>query len=178
MTFANYRGTILRTTLGDITRQDTDAIVNPANSDLIMGGGVAGAIKRTGGVEIEREAMQMAPVPIGRAVATGAGTLPARYVLHAPTMEKPAMRTNLKAIRMATRAALGLAHELHVGTLAFPGMGTGVGGVLPEDAAEAMIDEIKRFLDNKTEVKEVRFACLDQRLLRAFDQAISRLANR
>lgn len=114
---------------GDITKARVDAIVNAANSLLIMGGGVAGAIKRTGGEEIEKEAVKHAPVPVGEAIATGAGRLPAKYVIHAPTMERPAMRIPLENAVKATRAALREAERLGVESIAFPAMGAGVGGL-------------------------------------------------
>jgi len=178
LTSTYYRGTKVTAILGDITKQDTDAIVNPANSKLIMGGGVAGAIKRAGGPEIEREAIIKAPIPIGEAVETAAGRLSAKYVIHSPTMTSPAMQTSLTAVRKATMAALRLASKLHLGTLAMPGMGTGVGGVSPSAAADVMIREIKRFIDEGTELSEIRLACVDRNLLEAFDRAISTLLAR
>jgi len=128
---------------GDITEMNVDAIVNPANSLMIMGGGVAGAIKRKGGMEIEIEARRKAPVPIGEAIATTAGRLKAKYVIHAPTMTQPAMRTNLDAVYRATKAALKLADQLGISTIAFPGMGTGVGGLDYYDAVKTMLNAIK-----------------------------------
>jgi len=119
--------------MGDITEVVCDAIVNPANSLMIMGGGVAGAIKRKGGTAIEKEAKKFAPVPIGEAVVTSAGSLKAKYVIHAPTMEKPAMQTTKDKVERAIRAALMKAIELGVECIAFPGMGTGVGGLSADD---------------------------------------------
>ncbi len=123
---------------GDITKMSVDAIVNAANSLLVMGGGVAGAIKRAGGREIEEEARRHAPVPVGSAVATSAGRLPARYVIHAPTMERPAMRIPLVNAALATKAALIEGERLGVGTIAFPAMGAGVGGLSVRDVAREM----------------------------------------
>jgi O-acetyl-ADP-ribose deacetylase (regulator of RNase III) len=123
---------------GDITKASVDAIVNAANSLMIMGGGVAGAIKRAGGEEIEREAMKRAPVPVGEAIATGAGRLKARYVIHAPTMERPAMSIPLENAVKATRAALKKAVELGVESVALPAMGAGVGGLRVRDVAREM----------------------------------------
>ncbi len=128
---------------GDITKVKADAIVNPANSLMIMGGGVAGAIKRAGGQEIEDEARRHAPVPVGRAVATEAGRLKAKYVIHAPTMRYPAMRIGVKNVAMATKAAINLAKELGVKSVAFPAMGAGVGGVPPKASAKTMTEVIK-----------------------------------
>ena len=126
---------------GDITHLRVDAIVNPANSLMIMGGGVAGAIKRRGGREIEEEAMKHAPVPVGEAIATGAGRLPARYVIHAPTMEAPAMRIPLRNAVLATRAALRKAEELCIESIALPAMGAGVGGLSVREVAREMARE-------------------------------------
>ena len=137
---------------GDLTEIDADAIVNPANSLGYMGGGVAGAIKRKGGEEIEKEAVEKAPIPVGKAIATTSGRLKCRYVIHAPTMEKPAMRISVDNVRKATRAALELARDMGIKRIAFPGMGTGVGGVKEEDAAKAMIETIKEYLDFFDEV--------------------------
>jgi O-acetyl-ADP-ribose deacetylase (regulator of RNase III) len=123
---------------GDITEARVDAIVNAANSQLWMGGGVAGAIKRKGGVEIEKEAVEKGPVPIGKAVVTSAGKLKAKYVIHAPTMEYPAMRIPLENAVKATKAALEEAVRLGVESIAFPAMGAGVGGLDVEKVSEAM----------------------------------------
>jgi O-acetyl-ADP-ribose deacetylase (regulator of RNase III) len=135
---------------GDLTQIDCDAIVNPANSFGYMGGGVAGAIKRIGGIEIEKEAASKAPIEVGKAVATTAGTLPCKYVIHAPTMKQPAMRIDVENVKLATQAALELGIELNLKTIAIPGMGTGVGRVPVEDAAEAIVGIAKEF-ENKFE---------------------------
>ena len=148
---------------GDITEEACDAIVNPANSLGIMGGGVALAIKRKGGKEIEAEARRKAPIPLGKAIATQAGRLKCKYVIHSPTMERPAQKIPLENVRLATRAALELARKLKVKSIAFPGMGTGVGGVKAEDAARAMIEECKKFED-----LEIRLIAWDENLYQAF----------
>lgn len=135
---------------GDLTKIVCDAIVNPANSFGYMGGGVAGAIKRNGGVEIENEAIAKAPIPVGSAVFTVAGGLPCNFVIHAPTMEQPAMRIGVDNVRDATRAALELGVELKLKTIAIPGMGTGVGGVPTDVAAEAIVN-IAKSLEEKFE---------------------------
>lgn len=136
---------MIRIAKGDITQVSCDAIVNPANSYGYMGGGVAGAIKRKGGEEIEREVISKAPIEIGKAVATTAGKLKSKYIIHAPTMERPAMRIDVSNVRKAVKAALELAKDLGIKRIAFPGMGTGVGGVSYEEAAHAMMDIIKDF---------------------------------
>ena len=130
---------------GDLTEVSCDALVNPANSLGYMGGGVAGAVKRRGGREIEKEALSKAPIKIGSAVATTGGSLACRYVIHAPTMEQPAMSIPVENVRRATKAALDLAVSMNLASLALPGMGTGVGGVSYEAAARAMMDIIKHY---------------------------------
>ena len=135
--------------VGDITDFDGDAIVNPANTLMIMGGGVAGAIKRVAGDEVEKEALKYAPVPVGSAIATSAGKMKnVKYIIHSPTMERPAMRTSVEKVRAAVKAALMKAKELGIKDIAFPGMGTGVGGVPYNIAAKVMYDEIANFIKN------------------------------
>jgi O-acetyl-ADP-ribose deacetylase (regulator of RNase III) len=127
----------------DIATLPVDAIVNPANSLGIMGGGVAGAIRSKGGDVIQAEAMKCAPIAVGAAVVTTAGKLPAKHVIHAPTMEEPGLQISAENIRRAARAVLiaAVANEFEV--IAIPGMGAGVGGVPPEDAARAIVEEIR-----------------------------------
>ncbi len=134
--------------LGDLTQINCDAIVNPANSSGYMGGGVAGAIKRVGGVEIEKEAINKSPIVVGRAVSTSAGSLPCKYVIHAPTMKRPAMRIGVENVRLATQAAFRLAKEMGLSSIATPGMGTGVGGVSHRKAAETIVKIAKEFEDS------------------------------
>ena len=134
----------------DITKINCDAIVNPANSFGYMGGGVAGAIKREGGVEIENEAIKKAPISIGEAIATTSGNLSCKYIIHTPTMIQPAMKTNTDNIEKATYAALKLAKKLDINIIVIPGMGTGVGRVPKKDAARSIIKIVKEF-ENKFE---------------------------
>lgn len=131
-------GRILAVAQADITTVKADAIVNPANSMMIMGGGVAGAIKRAGGEEIEREAMRHAPVPVGEAVVTGAGRLPAKAVIHAPTMERAAMRIPLSNAVEAGRAALRVASQRGFRSIAMPALGAGVGGLRLREVAREL----------------------------------------
>ena len=131
---------------GDITKERSDAIVNPSNSYGSMGGGVALAILRAGGIEIEKEAIKKGPTPIGSAIATTSGRLPAGFVIHSPTMENPVERIGLENVERATWAALSCAKKMELGSVAFPGMGTGVGGVKKDDAARVMVKTIRGFL--------------------------------
>jgi len=126
---------------GDITRLEVDAVVNAANTQLWMGGGVAGAIKRAGGDEIEREATARGPIRIGEAVATTGGRLPARHVIHAATMG-PDLLTSAEAIRSATAASLRLAQAMGLASVALPLLGTGVGGFALDEAAGLMAGEV------------------------------------
>lgn len=158
--------------LGDITQIQADAIVNAANSRLVMGGGVAGAIKRVGGPTIEKEAIQKGPIRVGEAVATTAGKLKATYVIHAPTMPRPAMSTNLTSVEKATTAALRVARELKLSSIAVPGMGTGVGGVPVEQAAETMIRAIRRHVSEGTTLKRIFLVSIDEALIDAFESAL------
>lgn len=138
---------------GDITELAIDAIVNAANSYGYMGGGVAGAIKRIGGQEIETEAVSKAPIPIGEAIITSAGNLKCKHVIHSPTMEQPASLIDINNVKEATRAALECADENNLKTIAIPGMGTGVGGVPRDKAAKAMLETIINF--NEKSLQEV-----------------------
>ncbi|MBW3022866.1 macro domain-containing protein [Candidatus Woesearchaeota archaeon] len=128
---------------GDITELDVEAIVNPANSYLIMGGGLAGIIKRKGGVQIEEEARKFAPCPVGKAVVTKAGRLKCNKIIHAPTMQRPAEKITEENVRLATKAILECAEKYAIKEVAIPGLGTGVGGVDEKEAAKAMIETIK-----------------------------------
>ena len=150
---------------GDLTELEVDAIVNPANSLGYMGGGVAGAIKRKGGEEIEKEAVEKAPIPVGKAIATTPGRLKCRYVIHAPTMERPAMRIGVDNVEKATRAAFELAKNMKLKSIALPGMGTGVGGVKEEDAARAMMDVAKDYVKY---FDEIIFIDINERMVDAW----------
>ncbi|MEM3420746.1 MAG: macro domain-containing protein [Candidatus Hadarchaeum sp.] len=156
---------------GDITKQKVDAICNPANSLLLMGGGAAGAIKRAGGAEIEMEAMKYAPVPVGKAVATGAGKLNSKWVIHAPTMERPAMPTTAEKVYRATKAALLCADEVGARDLVIPGMGTGVGGVSTKDAAEAMMRAIAEFKSKAKSLKRIILCDIDKEMVEAWKRS-------
>ena len=123
---------------GDITELDVDAIANAANDRLWMGAGVAGAIKRAGGEEIEREAVAKGPIEVGDAVATGAGRLGARHVIHGAVMGQD-LRTDADLVRRTTRRCLEVADELGCRSLALPAFGTGVGGFPLGECAAIMV---------------------------------------
>ncbi|MFN8186414.1 MAG: macro domain-containing protein [Gaiellales bacterium] len=122
---------------GDITQLDVDAVANAANDQLWMGSGVAGAIKRAGGEEIEREAISKGPIPVGEAVATGAGSLTARYVIHGAVMGQD-LRTSEELIEATTLSCLRVAEQLGLRSIALPAFGTGVGGFPVDRCAQVM----------------------------------------
>ncbi len=159
--------------LGDITQLELDALVNAANNHLWMGAGVAGAIKRTGGSEIEAEAVKKGPIPVGEAVVTGAGRLKAKYIVHAAVMGQD-LTTDNEKIRQATRNCLIRADEMDIKSLAFPALGTGVGGFSLEECARIMITEVLRFSAEKTGLKKVVFALFDERSYQVFKQELNK----
>jgi len=155
---------------GDITSLAVDAIGNAANSHLWMGSGVAGAIKRAGGGEIEREAMAKGPVEPGDAVATGAGRLRARYVIHGAVMGQD-LRTDASLIRATTARCLQLADDLGVGSLALPAFGTGVGGFPPEECARIMVEAVRGH--SPRSLRRVIFAVFGAAVRSAFESALA-----
>lgn len=158
---------------GDITRLEVDAIVNAANNHLWMGGGVAGAIKRAGGKEIEDEAIKKGPIPIGEAVATGAGKLKAKYIIHAAVMGQD-LETDAQKIKQATRNSLLRADEQGIKSIAFPALGTGVGGFPLEECARIMIGEVRRYQMGKTKLGKVILALYDEKAYQVFKQELEK----
>jgi len=156
-------------TRGDIAQQDADAVVNAANNHLWMGAGVAGAIKRAGGEEIEDEAVAKGPVPIGEAAVTGAGRLKARYVIHAAVMGRD-LRTDADKIRQATQNSLRRADELALKSIAFPALGTGVGGFSLEECARIMLDVVRSHSASGTNLERVVFVLYDEPAYQAFER--------
>lgn len=132
--------------LGDITSTTADVIVNPANSQLTMMGGVAVALKNAGGQIIEDEAVAQAPCAIGQAVFTTAGALPIQGIIHAPTMEHRGEPIPPKQVELATIAALRLADDKGFASIAFPALGTGAGDVSYTDAARIMVETIQMYM--------------------------------
>jgi O-acetyl-ADP-ribose deacetylase (regulator of RNase III) len=153
---------------GDIAQVEVDAIANAANDHLWMGAGVAGALKRAGGEEIEREAVAKGPIPLGTAVATGAGHLKAKYVLHGAVMGQD-LQTNAELVRVTTRSCLQLADELGARSLALPAFGTGVGGFPLDECARVMVEEARAY-EPKT-LERVIFAVFGDEARRAFEDA-------
>ena len=156
----------------DITKLEVDAISNAANTDLRHGGGVAGAIVRAGGRSIQDESDRVAPIEIGEAVATGAGELPARWVIHAATMRLGGP-TSAEAIRSATASTLRVADELGARSLGLVAFGTGVGGFSIEAAADIEVKEVRRHLEGDGCLERIVFCVFGEHAQRAFDRALS-----
>ena len=154
---------------GDIAALEVDAIANAANDRLWMGAGVAGALKRAGGEEIEQEAVARGPIALGDAVATGAGRLKAKHVLHGAVMGQD-LRTNADLVRRTTRSCLELADELGARSLALPAFGTGVGGFPLDECARIMVAEASDF--EGAALARVVFAVFGDEARRAFEDAL------
>jgi O-acetyl-ADP-ribose deacetylase (regulator of RNase III) len=155
----------------DITKLEVDAIANSANTELRHGGGVAGAISRAGGPEVQAESDRAAPIGLGEAVETTAGEMPSRWVIHAATMELGGP-TSAEIIREATASTLAKADELGARSLALVAFGTGVGGFPLEDAARIEVEEVRRHLDADSGLERVVFAVHGSDAQAAFESAL------
>ncbi len=155
---------------GDIAVLEVDAVANAANDHLWMGAGVAGALKRAGGDEIEREAVAKGPIPLGDAVATSAGRLPARWVIHGAVMGQD-LGTNADLVERTTQSVLRVAEELGAKSLALPAFGTGVGGFPLDECARLMV-AVVRAHEPRT-LARVVFAVFGGEARRAFEAALS-----
>ncbi len=145
---------------GDLTDMETDAIVNAANNDLLLGGGVAGAIRRKGGDEIQRECNEIGSIPVGYAAITTGGKLAARHVIHAASMQLGGS-TTAEALRKSTAHALRIATEHGFKSIAFPAIGTGVAGFPMKECAEIMLQEVVQHLQNGSPLEKVYFVLFD-----------------
>lgn len=148
-------------TQGDITECDTDAIVNAANNDLILGAGVAGAIRAKGGPEIQRECDKIGSIPLGEAALTSGGKLKAKFVIHAASMQLGGT-TSEANLRHATRNSLKRAAERGLERVAFPAIGTGIAGFPMDRCAEVMLEEVRRHLEGQTSIRRVEFVLFDR----------------
>lgn len=167
--------TAIRIEKGDLTRCRVDAIVNAANSDLVLGGGLAGAIRRAGGPDIQRQCDRHGPVQVGRAAITSAGNMPATFVIHQASMRLGG-RTTPQALRNSTAAVLALAEENAVRTLAFPATGTGIAGFDLARCAEIMLDEVRKHLAGPTALTAVTFVLFDDRAREVFQDVHDRMS--
>jgi O-acetyl-ADP-ribose deacetylase (regulator of RNase III) len=164
-------GAMIEVIEGDITKLEVDAIANAANTQLQHGGGVAAAISRAGGPEVQRESDEKAPIGLGEAVETTAGEMPSRWVIHAATMELGGP-TSAEIIRRATASTLKLADELGAKSLALVAFGTGVGGFPLEEAARIEVEEARRHLEGASALERVVFAVRGSEAREAFEQAV------
>jgi O-acetyl-ADP-ribose deacetylase (regulator of RNase III) len=155
----------------DITQLEVDAIANAANTNLAHGGGVAGAIVRAGGRSIQEESDRLAPIELGEAVATGAGALPAKWVIHAATMVLGG-GTSAEVIRSATASTLRVADELGCRSLALVAFGTGVGGFSLAEAGEIEVGEVRRHLGEGSGLERIVFALHGAEAVAAFTAAL------
>ena len=156
----------------DITKLEVDAIANAANTDLRHGGGVAGAIVRAGGRAIQDESDAKAPIELGAAVATGAGELPCKWVIHAATMHLGGP-TSAEIIREATASTLRVADELGARSLALVAFGPGVGGFPLADAARIEAEEVRRHLDSGSALERIVFCVRGDEARQVFGAAVS-----
>ena len=157
---------------GDICDLEVDAIVSPASTSLWMATGVAGAIKRRGGDAIEFAAVRQGPAALGDAVITGAGSLAARWVIHAVSLDH-ARRTDREAIDRAVRNAFARAREVGAETLAIPALGTGVGGFPLDDAARVTVAAVRAELARSPRMVRVTFALRGAAAYEAFRLALA-----
>jgi O-acetyl-ADP-ribose deacetylase (regulator of RNase III) len=162
---------------GDLTEMDTDAIVNAANNNLQLGGGVAGAIRRKGGEAIQSECDAIGSVPIGGAAITTGGNLRARYVIHAASMQLGG-ETTARSLRTSTAHALRIAAERGLRTIAFPAVGTGIAGFPPSECASIMLREVAEHLKTPTSLEKVFFVLFDARTLEVFEKVWTEMAAR
>jgi O-acetyl-ADP-ribose deacetylase (regulator of RNase III) len=153
---------------GDITAESVDAIVNAANSRLVLGAGVAGAIRAKGGPQIQAECDAHGPIAVGAAALTGAGDLDARFVIHAASMP-PGGQASEISVRTSLRRSLELAAEQGCRTVAVPAIGAGVAGVPLQRSAEILLDEARRHLAGATPIEEIRFVLFGEQAYRVFE---------
>ena len=159
---------------GDLTEMDTDAIVNAANNDLILGGGVAGAIRRKGGDAIQRECDEIGAIPVGYAAITTGGNLKARFVIHAASMRLGGATTG-DALRRSIMHCLKIANERGLKSIAFPAVGTGVAGFPLEECANIMLREAAEHLRGETSLEAVHFVLFDDAAKDIFQRRWNRL---
>jgi O-acetyl-ADP-ribose deacetylase len=157
---------------GDLVEQRVDAIVNAANNELLLGGGVAGAIRTRGGPTIQRECDAHGPVRVGDAAITGGGELPARYVIHAASMQLGG-RTTAESLRSSMDHAFRLAREHSVRTIAIPAVGTGIAGFPMDECARVMAGCVERALAGGWNPEEIRFVLFGEGARSTFDDAFN-----
>jgi O-acetyl-ADP-ribose deacetylase (regulator of RNase III) len=154
---------------GDLTEMDVDAIVNAANNDLQLGGGVASAIRRKGGDAIQRECDAIGSIPIGGAAITTGGNLRARFVIHAASMQLGG-ETSARALRASTAHSLRIAAERGLHSIAFPAVGTGIARFPVSECARIMLREVAEHFTTPTSLEKVYFILFDPQGLAEFEK--------
>jgi O-acetyl-ADP-ribose deacetylase (regulator of RNase III) len=162
---------------GDLTEMEVDAIVNAANNDLQLGGGLAGVIRRRGGDSIQRECNEIGTIPVGGAAITSAGKLKARHIIHAASMELGG-QTTTRALRGSTAHALRIASQKSLRTIAFPAIGTGIGGFPLSECAEIMFREVVQHFKRPTTLEKVHFVLFDAKALATFEKVLREMSDR
>jgi O-acetyl-ADP-ribose deacetylase (regulator of RNase III) len=162
---------------GDITDMAVEAIVNPANTELVMESGVAAAIRRKGGERIQEECERLAPVRLGAAAVTTAGGLKALFVIHAATM-RPGEQATAESIKLATRQTLLRAEEKTIKSLALPALGTGTAGFPAEECAPIMLKAVLEHIKVRTSLEKIHFVLYDDATLKVFEDTLQKLTSR
>lgn len=170
----NFNGRKVVVVYGDITEERVDAVVNPANSSLKHGGGVAGAIVRKGGKIIQEESNRIGYLPVGKAVATTAGNLPCRFVIHTvgPIWGEG---NEEQKLRSAVRSVLDLASDLGLSSISIPAISTGIFGYPKREGVSVIVDEVFRWLSDNplAPLKEIRFISIDRETINLFEEAVT-----
>lgn len=166
--------TQIRIRQGDLTDSEVDAIVNAANTDLMLGAGVAGAILLKGGAKVAEECRRHGPVKLGEAALTRGGSLRAPYVIHAASMHLGG-KTTADSLRDSVRNSLRRAQEKKCKSLAFPALGTGVAGFPMEQCAQIMLQEVLDHIKGKTWLENIHFVLWDEAGLKVFQEKYSEL---
>ena len=162
---------------GDITAMDVDAVVNAANTDLLLGAGVAGAIRKQGGPAVHEDCERLSPIALGEAAVTTGGRLQAIYVIHAASMHLGG-QTSAESLRLATRNSLLRAEEKGLKSIAFPAIGTGVAGFPMEECARIMLGETLEHLKSRSSLERIHFVLYDDDALKVFQEAHQHLTAR
>jgi O-acetyl-ADP-ribose deacetylase (regulator of RNase III) len=159
---------------GDIVLLDVEAVVNAANSSLILGGGVAGAIRSHGGPSIQEECNRIGPIQVGEAVATNAGNLKAKYVIHAAGPVSGEGEEDEK-LRNATLNSLEIAEEKKIKDIAFPAISTGIFGFPLQRCSEIMLEAAKEFLEKHDYPQEIIFCLYGAGAYSVFEKTLEEL---
>jgi O-acetyl-ADP-ribose deacetylase (regulator of RNase III) len=161
---------------GDLTTQQVDAIVNSVNNDLVLGGGVSGAISRVAGPAVQEECHRIGTVPLGTAVVTPAGNLAAQWIIHA-AVNPLGLWADAKSVRSAVKNVLKKAQELGAKKIAFPAVGTGAGGFPVERCADILIEEVIKHGESATSLEEVLFVLYDEKPFAIFEERFKEKMN-